>query len=128
MRRKTSALRFRNESRAVLAKLPEWSDPAKATADKAAIRAYLLEQGYDENAVSSVADARAVLMARKAMLYDQMLKKADVAARKVAQLPTRIERPGTGDVQPLDKRSSAFQRLSKSGRVEDAAAVFSALL
>lgn len=116
------------QQQALLAKLPEWSDPAKATADKAAIRAYLLEQGYDENAVSSVADARAVLMARKAMLYDQMLKKADVAARKVAQLPTRIERPGTGDVQPLDKRSSAFQRLSKSGRVEDAAAVFSALL
>ena len=112
----------------LLAKLPDWKDEGKATAEKAALRTYLLQQGYDEQAVSSVADARAVVMARKAMLYDQMLAKANTATKRVANLPTRIERPGAGEPQGLDKRSSAYQKLSKSGRVEDAAALFSTFL
>lgn len=112
----------------LLAKLPDWKDEGKAAAEKAALRTYLLQQGYDEQAVSSVADARAVVMARKAMLYDQMLAKANTATKRVSNLPSRIERPGAGEPQGLDKRSSAFQRLSKSGRVEDAAAVFSTFI
>lgn len=112
----------------LLAKLPDWKDEGKAAAEKAALRTYLLQQGYDEAAVSSVADARAVVMARKAMLYDQMLAKASAAQKRVSNLPTKVERPGAGEPQGLDKRSSAFQRLSKSGRVEDAAAVFSTFI
>lgn len=112
----------------LLAKLPDWKDEGKAAAEKAALRTYLLGQGYDEQAVSSVADARAVVMARKAMLYDQMLAKANTATKRVSNLPSRIERPGAGEPQGLDKRSTAFQRLSKSGRVEDAAAVFSTFI
>ena len=81
-----------------------------------------------EQARGSVADARAVVMARKAMLYDQMLAKANTATKRVSNLPSRIERPGAGEPQGLDKRSTAFQRLSKSGRVEDAAAVFSTFI
>lgn len=108
----------------LLAKLPEWKDEAKAKADKAALREYLLGQGYDETAINAVADARAVVMARKAMLYDQMIQKAQTAAKKVASLPQKVERPGTGSSPSLDKRSAAFQQLTKTGRVEDAAAVF----
>ncbi|NDH54059.1 MAG: hypothetical protein EBY24_19230, partial [Betaproteobacteria bacterium] len=108
------------QQQALLAKLPDWKDEGKAAAEKAALRTYLLGQGYDEQAVSSVADARAVVMARKAMLYDQMLAKANTVTKRVSNLPSRTERPGAGVPQGLDKRSSAFQRLSKSGRVEDA--------
>ena len=112
----------------LLAKLPEWKDEAKARAAKTALRDYLLQQGYDEQSVSSVADARAVLLAHKAMQYDAMMAKANAAAKKVGTLPTKVERPGTGENPGIDRRTSAFQRLSKSGRVEDAAAVFSSLL
>lgn len=108
---------------ALLAKLPEWKDEAKAKADKSALRDYLLKEGYEREAVDGISDARAVLLARKAMLYDSMMDKARAAAKKVSTLPQKVERPGVGQVS-LDKRSQAFQRLSKSGSVDDAAAVF----
>jgi hypothetical protein len=114
----------RQQQDELLAKLPDWKDSAKATAEKAAIRQYLVEQGYDENALSKVADHRAVVLAHKAMKYDQMIAKAKEATKKVATLPTKVERPGVGQNPGLDKRSNAFQKLSKSGKVEDAAAVF----
>lgn len=112
----------------LLAKLPEWKDAEKAKAEKTALREYLKTQGYDEQSVNSVADARAVLMARKAMMYDQMMSKAQAAQKKVSTLPTRVQQPGNGANPGLDRRASAYQRLTKSGRVEDAAAVFASLL
>lgn len=108
--------------------LPEWKDGAKAKAESAAIRDYLLTQGYDANTLNQVSDARAVIIARKAMLYDQLITKADAATKKVATLPTRVEQPGTGANPGLDRRTSAFQKLSKTGRVEDAAQVFAQFL
>lgn len=119
---------IQSQQQELLAKLPEWKDESKAKADKAALREYLLSQGYDEQSVNSVAEAKAVVIARKAMLYDQMISKAQVATKKVATLPTKVERPGVGVNPGLDKRSSAFQKLSKSGSVNDAAAVFASLL
>lgn len=111
----------------LLAKLPDWKDEAKAKAEKTALREYLLSQGYKEQDVAAVADHKAVLMARKAMLYDQMISKANAAAKKVASVP-RIERPGTGVNPGIDKRGAAYQRLGKSGSIDDAAAVFASLL
>lgn len=112
----------------LLAKLPDWKDEAKAKAERTAIREFLLDQGYPKEAIESLSNARDVVIARKAMLYDQMVKRASVAAKKVATLPTKVEKPGAGDSPGLDRRSSAFQRLSKSGKVEDAAALFAGIL
>ena len=111
----------------LLAKLPDWKDEAKAKAEKTALKEYLLASGYESKDVDAVSDHRAVLMARKAMLYDQMISKAQVAAKKVQSVP-KIEKPGTGMNPGLDKRGSAFQRLGKSGSIDDAAAVFASLL
>lgn len=112
----------------LLAKLPEWKDETKAKAEKAALMDYLVKNGYDAQAVSNVSDAKAVVLARKAMLYDQMVDKARVAAKKVATLPQKVEQPGSGANPGLDRRTSAFNRLSKSGKVEDAAAVFASFI
>lgn len=112
----------------LLAKLPDWKDEAKAKAEKSALREYLLTEGFDKQTVDSITDAKAVLMARKAMLYDQMMSKAQAAAKKVSTLPQKVERPGSGDSPNLDRRTAAFQRLGKSGKVEDAAAVFASLI
>jgi hypothetical protein len=114
---------LKEQQEALLAKLPAWKDPAKAQAEKAALKTYLLAEGYDESAVDGISDAKAVVLARKAMLYDQMIEKARAATKKVSTLPQKVERPGNGQ-QQLDKRSVAFQKLSKSGSVDDAAAVF----
>lgn len=113
----------------LLAKLPDWKDDTKAQAERGAIRDYLKSQGFEDAAIENITDHRAVVLSRKAMLYDQMMGKAQAAAKKVSNLPQKVERPGvTEGPQGLDKRTSAYQRLSKSGRVEDAAAVFASIL
>ena len=121
------ASHLQTQQQELLAKLPEWRDAKKADADRAAIRDFLVKEGYDAQSLNQINDARAVVLARKAMLYDQMVSKASAAAKKIATLPTRVERPGTGE-HGMDKRSSAFQRLSKSGSVNDAADIFASLI
>ena len=125
---KAYAGRIQAQTQELLGKLPEWADEAKAKAEKSAIRDYLLTQGYEAADTDNIADARAVVLARKAMLYDQMMSRAKAEAKRVSSLPPKVERPGVGDNPGIDRRSSAFQKLGKSGRVEDAAAVFASLL
>ena len=115
---------LREQQDALLAKLPEWKDATKAAAEKTALAKYLIDSGLDREAVENIQDHRAVILARKAMLYDQMVSKANAASKKVQAAPQRVVRPAVGDSPSMDKRSSAFQRLSKSGKAEDAAALF----
>ena len=122
------AMTLAQQQEVLLAKLPEWRDESKAKAEKAAIAGYLREQGFEAAAIQNINDHRAVLMARKAMLYDQMVGKANAAAKKVAAVPQRVVTPGSSGQTRIDGRSSAMQRLGKSGRVEDAAAVFASIL
>jgi hypothetical protein len=112
----------------LLAKLPDWNDPEKAKAEKSALRDYLQNEGVTQEELNQMSDHRHVLIARKAMLYDQMMSKAKAAAKKVENLPKRVERSGNGQSQNVDKRSQQFQRLQKSGRVEDAASLFASIL
>ena len=125
-----AALRAHIEAQhqALLDKLPEWKDEAKAKADKAALREYLLNSGYEREAIDNISNARDVEIALKAMRYDELMRKANAAAKKVATLPAKVVQPGTGTPPALDKRTSAFQKLSKSGRAEDAAVLFASLL
>jgi hypothetical protein len=122
------ASHLQQQQEELLAKLPAWKDTAKASAEKAALRDYLLQAGYDGETVGQLSDAKAVVIARKAMLYDQMVAKASAATKKVSTLPTRVERPGVGESPQMDRRSAAFTRLSKSGSVDDAAALFASIL
>lgn len=112
----------------LLTKIPEWKDEAKHKAGIAELRTYLQTQGYESQDLQNIDDHRVIVNIRKAMLYDQMMAKATAAAKKVANLPQRTERPSGGESQGIDRRSTAFQRLSKTGSREDAAAVFTSLL
>lgn len=112
----------------LLAKLPDWKDDAKAAAEKTAISKFLQEQGFGDEDISSIADHRHVIVARKAMLYDQLMAKANVQAKKVQEAPQRVVKPGVTSNGNPDGRTTAMKRLEKSGRVEDAAAVFASIL
>ena len=119
---------MQEQQRELLAKLPVWTDAAKAKAESEALRTYLKAEGYDDQAISGISDHKAVILARKAMLYDQMLSRAGAAAKQVAKLPPKMERPGVAESNNVDQRGKAFQTLKKTGRVEDAAAVFATFL
>ncbi|WP_367256510.1 hypothetical protein [Pseudomonas sp. stari2] len=112
----------------LLAKLPDWKDEAKAVAEKTAISKFLQEQGFGDEDISSITDHRHVIVARKAMLYDQLMANAKVQAKKVQEAPQRVVKPGVTSTGTPDGRTTAMKRLEKSGRVEDAAAVFASIL
>lgn len=112
----------------LLAKLPDWKDDAKAAAEKTAISKFLQSEGFADEDISSIADHRQVLIARKAMLYDQLMANAKLQAKKVQEAPQRVVKPGVTVKGTADGRTAAAKQLEKTGRVEDAAAVFAQFL
>lgn len=108
----------------LIAKIPEWKDEAKMKAGATELREYLKTQGLTEQEIYSVTDHRAIVQSYKAMQYDKMMASAKAAAKKMDKVPQRVQRPAGGEAPGIDKRTAAFQKLSKSGRVEDAAGVF----
>ena len=67
--------------------IPEWSDAEKAKAGKADVIKFLRSSGFSDEEINNARDHRAVLMARKAMLYDQMMEKQASTTARVANLP-----------------------------------------
>lgn len=119
---------LRSQYQELLDKLPEWKDEAKAKTEKADIKSWLGNNGFSEAEINSLADAKFVVAARKAMMYDRMVSKAQAAAKKVQQAPQRVEKPSTGSAPSMDRRSAAWNNHAKNGTVESAAAVFASLL
>lgn len=117
-----------SEREKLIANIPEWKDEAKRKAGATALRDYLMTQGLTEQEVVSVTDHRAITQSYKAMKYDQLMAKASAAAKQIKNAPERVLRPAGGESTQLDRRTAAYQRLGKTGRVEDAAAVFTSLL
>lgn len=119
---------FLDQQQKLVAKVPEWTDPAKAQADVAAIKSYLSSQDFaPEEQV--LPDHRLVILARKAMQYDALMERARTTTKKVAAAPPRVERPGNAEsARPGDGRTTAIKQLRQSGSVRDAAAAFSQFL
>lgn len=119
---------LKNQRDQIVAKIPEWKDEGKRKAETEAIKQYLVNNGYTAAEIDNVADHRAIMNVRKAMLYDQMVSKADAAAKLVANTPTKVVRSGTGDTGSTDKRTAAYQNLARTGSVKAGAAVLESLL
>lgn len=96
------------EARAKLTSaIPEWADPRKAAEGAAAVDKYLEAQGLPVHMRSQIDTAEVLLIARKAMLYDQAIAKqkaarlaggSQAAGQQVRQTQVRqqgrVERPG----------------------------------
>jgi hypothetical protein len=102
--------------------IPEWKDESARSTEKAALRKYLTETGFNADEVGSIFDARQVQIARKAMLYDKAIAAATQTNKKVQNLP-KFERPGARPVA-TDGRTQQMQALKKSGTIQSAASVF----
>jgi hypothetical protein len=112
----------------LVAKLPEWKDPAKAKVEAAKIKDYLATQGY-EAGDADFSDHRQIVLANKAMQFDALMERARGAAKKVAAAPPKVERPGNAETaKPGDGRTTAMKNLQKSGSINDAAAAFTAFM
>lgn len=114
------------ETEKFLAAVPEWSDPATAEREKGEMAAYAQASGYSPEEIQSAADSRTLVLLRKAMLYDRL------KAEKVTAKPKKdtVLKPGPKkDAKPKkSKAEQAHARLRKTGRKEDATAVFYEML
>ena len=120
--------RLTQEHQSLTDKLPEWKDEAKATSERASLREFLVASGYGANEIDDVQDHRAVVMARKAMLYDQLQAQADAATKRVSTLPPKVIRPGVAQTNAGDGRTTAMRELARRGTTDAASRAFEQFL
>jgi hypothetical protein len=114
---------LRAEETKLLEAIPEWKDPEKAKAGKAALLQAGQTYGYSPKELAGVTDSRAVVILRKAVAYDELMAKKANLKPDVREPSTRPARPGASP-QKVNGAVKASQRLAKSGSVEDAADFF----
>jgi len=120
---------LKKEADALLKHIPEWTDPKKGQALRNKLKSYASQQGYKQEEIDSIADHRALVILRKAMLFDE-IKNADAGGKKTRNAP-RVQRPRGSDSRGSagsDKRNRQLKTLKKSGRVDDAAGLIFDLL
>jgi len=120
--------RLQQEQEALLAAIPDWKDAKKAQAEKALLMDFGQKIGFTPDELKNVVDHRAVLMLRKAALYDQMMSKRG-NIKPVTNNGPRPAKPGAaGRISNTTEAVRAQQRVAKTGRVDDAAnAIFQLL-
>lgn len=112
---------LQHEQEALVAAIPEWKDSKKAAAEKAMLVQFGQKAGFSPDELKNVLDHRAVVLLRKAALYDQMVYKRG-QIKPVTNNGPRPAKPGAaGRVSNNTEALRAQQRLAKTGRVDDAA-------
>jgi hypothetical protein len=113
--------KLQQEQESLLAAIPDWRDAKKAQAEKALLVEFGQKIGFTPDELKSVVDHRAVLMLRKAALYDQMMSKRG-NIKPVTNNGPRPAKPGAaGRISNTTEVVRAKQRLAKTGRIDDAA-------
>lgn len=113
----------------LMAAIPEWEKPEVAKAEKQKILDWGQKVGFSEDELNTIIDHRALVVARKAMLYDELMgKKQQLRATPATKVKTVA--PGSSGTKPgkATDLTRSKQRLAQTGRVRDAAAVFEQLL
>ena len=112
---------LQQEQQSLVEAIPEWKDSKKAQAEKTMLVQFAQKIGFTPDELKNVVDHRAVVMLRKAALYDQMMSKRG-QIKPVTNNGPRPAKPGAaGRVSSNTEAMRAQQRLAKTGRVDDAA-------
>lgn len=106
--------------------LPAWKDPKVAQTEKAQIWEFAKSRGFTDAELNTIADHRAVVMLREAMLFSKaQATKANLKPNgEKPQSKVKPATPGREATKPSNasETTRARQRLVKSGKVADAAA------
>jgi hypothetical protein len=108
--------------------IPEWKDEGVAKADRVKLVAYATKLGYSNDDLAQVEDHKALLMLRKAMLWDEAQEKKPEIRARIEKVKTAT--PGSAGVTrtPVSDTTRALERLAKTGKQEDAAAAYLKML
>ena len=118
-------------AQALLQMVPEWRDQAKVQEEYPALQRYLVQQGFRGNEIESIYDARAITIARKAMLYDQGQIKMKETQEKVKAAPKPVVRPGGGVLRGAAEQAhttALVKKARESGNRNDKTAAAAAVL
>ena len=113
--------KLQQEQEALLAAIPDWKDAKKAQAEKALLVEFGQKIGFTPEELKSVVDHRAVLMLRKAALYDQLMSKRGNIKPVTNNGPRPVKPGAAGRISNTTEAVRAQQRVAKTGRVDDAA-------
>lgn len=113
---------LQTEQAKVLERIPQWKDPEVATKERNAIVSYAQRFGFTEQEVAATNDSRVVDLLRRAYLYDTLQSKKPTATKKVKKAPKMLKsgQPKSKVNVSEQNRQTAFDKLAKSGRKEDA--------
>lgn len=104
----------------LVTKVPEWLDPAVAKKEKAQLAKHLADSGFSPEEITALSDHRLIVLARKAMLADQMAGVRAEAKAKAEKIVPKLNRGGA--IAPANDPSlKAAKRFKSSGKVEDGA-------
>jgi len=112
------------EQAKLLDRIPEWKDQDVATKERNNIVTYAKRFGFTEQEIAATNDSRVVDLLRRAYLYDALQSKKPNATKQVKKAPKMIKSgQPKGKVNVSEQnRKTAFDKLNKSGRKEDAIA------
>ena len=117
---------LQDQQRKLVSKMPEFSDPAKASSLKANMKNTLNNYGFNDQEVAQVYDHRIVMLVNDAMKYRSMQNSKPNLAKKISK-PSKVFSSGVkqGKSEINQKaRKEKFSRLRKSGSVKDASSIF----
>lgn len=119
---------LREQEGEALRLIPEFNDAEKAPKFKQQVIGWMKAQGYNEHEMVAVNNSARLL---KAVRTDMMLASTDTAAKKVTTAPKKFIKPGVAQ-QRGSKEAEAYKaarsKLRKSGKIDDATAVFKRIL
>ena len=112
------------EQAKLLERIPEWKDSDIATKERSGIVTYAKRFGFTDQEIAATTDSRVVDLLRRAYLYDALQSRKPTATKKVKKAPKMIKsgQPKSKVNVSQQNRKSAFDKLNKSGRKEDAIA------
>ena len=117
---------LQEQKRLLETKMPEFTDPVKASSLKATMKSTLNNYGFNDQEVAQVYDHRIVMLVNDAMKYRSLQNSKPNIAKKISK-PGKVfssgVKQGKNEVN-LKVRKEKFSRLKKTGSMKDAQNVF----
>lgn len=111
--------------------IPEWKNQEVLAREANDLRTWAVANGLTEQDVNSLQQASHIAILRKAMLYDKGVKTVAESKAPSTKKVARIVKPGSSGTQVKTSATEvkrASQRLARSGRISDAAALLDKLI
>ena len=115
-----------DQKKQLASKMPEFSDPAKASQLASSMKTTLNNYGFNDQEISQVYDHRIVMLVNDAMKYRKMQNSKPNLAKKITK-PGRVFSSGVKKDKAeinLTKRREKLSRLKNTGNIKDATSIF----